>query len=86
MRPALAAVGALAAAALLASCSSAPPQHTDDSPGVAPSTGHGAFAHCLTDHGVPAAPGPVTGPPPGVDEAAWQQAMQSCGSLAPGPG
>jgi hypothetical protein len=75
----------LAATAVLAGCSaqdSAPPPQTSTS--TAPS-GHGSFAHCLEEHGVPAPPGPVAGPPPGVDAQAWQQAMQSCSTLAPGP-
>jgi hypothetical protein len=70
--------------AWIAACSSdtAPPEQSTTSP--AP-TGHGAFAQCLSEHGVPAAPGPAVGPPPGVDQAVWDQAMQACSSLAPGP-
>jgi hypothetical protein len=69
---------------LLAACSSntTPPEVSSTS--VAP-TGHGAFAHCLSEHGVPMPPGPVAGPPPGVDQAAWHRAMEACSSLAPGP-
>ncbi len=62
---------------------SAPPEQSPTS--VAP-TGHGTLAHCLAEHGVPAAPGPAVGPPPGVDQDTWRQAMQACSSLAPGPG
>ena len=76
----------VAAAGILAGCSSDPP--AEESPtsesSVAP-TGHGSLAQCLRDHGVPAAPGPGIGPPPGVDPGAWDEAMQSCASLAPGP-
>ena len=42
------------------------------------------FQQCLSEHGVPAAPGPA-GPPPGVDPDKWNEAMQTCSSLAPGP-
>ncbi|MGV0838392.1 hypothetical protein [Mycolicibacterium thermoresistibile] len=48
-------------------------------------TGHGAFAECLHEHGVPAPPGPAAGTPEGVDEQAWQQAMADCAEFAPGP-
>jgi len=44
------------------------------------------LAHCLTEHGVPAAPGPMMGAPPGVDQQTWDQAMQACSTLGPGPG
>ncbi|WP_370464417.1 hypothetical protein [Mycolicibacterium sp. 018/SC-01/001] len=47
--------------------------------------GHGSLAYCLGQHGVPSAPGPMTGPPPGVDPATWEAAMRECSSLAPGP-
>ena len=73
-----------AAAGLLAACSSTTPAREQSSTSVAP-TGHGAFAHCLSEHGVPMPPGPVAGPPPGVDQAAWHRAMEACSSLAPGP-
>jgi hypothetical protein len=73
----------LAVAGLLAACSSStPPEQSSTS--VAPA-GHGGFAHCLSEHGVPAAPGPALSPPPGVDQAAWHRAMEACSSLAPGP-
>ncbi|MCB0949062.1 MAG: hypothetical protein KDB44_07240 [Mycobacterium sp.] len=49
------------------------------------STGHGSLANCLSEHGVPASPGPTTGPPSGVDPATWEKAMAECSSLAPGP-
>jgi len=74
----------LAAAGLLAACSSNTPQPQQSSTSVAP-TGHGGFAHCLSEHGVPAAPGPAVGPPPGVDQGTWHRAMEACSSLAPGP-
>ncbi|OBB48309.1 hypothetical protein [Mycobacterium sp. 852002-51961_SCH5331710] len=47
-------------------------------------SGHGSLAQCLTDHGVPAAPGPA-GPPAGVDPGVWNEAMQACATFAPGP-
>jgi hypothetical protein len=74
----------LAAAGLLAACSSNTPP-AEQSPTSATPTGHGGFAHCLSEHGVPAAPGPAVGPPPGVDQNSWHQAMQACSTLAPGP-
>lgn len=52
---------------------------------------HGAFAHCLSEHGVTeasGAAGPMPGPaasPPGVDQKTWENAMQACATLAPGP-
>ncbi len=75
---------AVAVAGLLAGCSSS------DEPPSTPSTettqsGHGSLAQCLSEHGVPSAPGPGAGPPPGVDPATWEQAMAACSSLAPGP-
>ena len=74
----------IAAAGLLAGCSS------DAAPAEQPTTsespaGHGSLAQCLNDQGVPAAPGPGGGPPPGVSEQTWNDAMRSCSSLAPGP-
>jgi hypothetical protein len=74
----------LAAAGLLAACSSNTPPPQQPSTSVTPA-GHGGFAHCLSEHGVPAAPGPAVGPPPGVDQSTWHSAMQACSSLAPGP-
>ena len=75
---------AIAAAGLLAACSTDSPPAQQSPTSVAP-TGHGTLAQCLSEHGVPSAPGPAVGPPPGVDPATWQQAMQACSSLAPGP-
>lgn len=76
---------ATAAAVLLAACSTETPPAEQSPTSIAPSSGHGTLAHCLSEHGVPSAPGPAVGPPPGVDPATWQQAMQACSSLAPGP-
>ena len=74
----------LAAAGLLSACSSGASEQPATSTSVAP-TGHGGLAHCLSEHGVPAVPGPAVGPPPGVDPNTWHSAMQACSSLAPGP-
>ncbi len=77
---------AVAGAALLASCGSettAPPAQPATS--ESPSTGHGALARCLSEHGVPVAPGPAAGPPPGVDQDTWQKAMNACSTFGPGP-
>ncbi|MGE2716379.1 hypothetical protein ACQI4L_20170 [Mycolicibacterium litorale] len=74
----------LAAAGLLVACGS---EESPSEPGPSSSpNGHGSYADCLNEHGVPAAPGPNTGPPAGVDRAAWEQALHACASLAPGPG
>jgi hypothetical protein len=72
------------AVGLLAACSSNTPPPEQSSTSVAP-TGHGGFAHCLSEHGVPSPPGPAAGPPPGVDQDTWQRAMEACSSMAPGP-
>jgi hypothetical protein len=74
----------MAAAGLLAACSTNAPPAEQSPTSVAP-TGHGTLAHCLGEHGVPAAPGPAVEPPPGVDPDTWQRAMEACSSLAPGP-
>ena len=79
-------VASIAAAGILAGCSSnEPAERSPTSESEVAPTGHGTLAQCLRDHGVPAAPGPGAGPPPGVDPGTWDKAMQSCASLAPGP-
>ncbi|MCT7657670.1 hypothetical protein [Mycobacterium deserti] len=75
----------IAAAGLLAGCSSDSDSTEQTTTTTQAPAGHGSLAQCLTEHGVPAAPGPSAGPPPGVSEQAWNDAMQSCSSLAPGP-
>ena len=75
---------ALATASVAAGCSSPQPD-APPAPSVSPSVGHGSLAYCLGQHGMPASPGPVSAPPAGVDPAAWEAAMHSCSSLAPGP-
>ncbi|MDX1885662.1 hypothetical protein [Mycolicibacterium sp. 120270] len=75
----------LVAAVIVAGCSSnsAPSEESStESPGPA---GHGAYASCLHENGVSAPPGPVAGPPPGIDESTWKKAEKACASLAPGP-
>jgi hypothetical protein len=76
-------VAGIAAAGILAGCSSGPPAEQPATSNLP--TGHGSLARCLTEHGVPAAPGPAVGPPPGVPEDTWKQAIEACASLAPGP-
>ncbi|AQT81707.1 hypothetical protein B1R94_24335 [Mycolicibacterium litorale] len=85
---------AAATAAVVAGCapSPAPSQPTVISPAPSTSTGgsatpeHGSLAHCLHEHGVPDSAGTaVLGPPPGVDPGTWDEAMQACSTLAPGP-
>ncbi|WP_371870870.1 hypothetical protein [Mycolicibacterium hippocampi] len=86
-------VAALAAAGVAAAACTAPedpPNGPDTAPtststSVTPSVGHGSLAYCLSQHGMPAPPGPTADAPPGVDPAAWEQAMAECSSLAPGP-
>jgi hypothetical protein len=78
---------ALAAALLIAGCTSKPaPTQPDPSPSSP--AGHGNLADCLRANGVPESAGPaaVLGPPAGVDPATWDRAMQACSALAPGPG
>jgi hypothetical protein len=72
------------AAGFLVACSSNTTEQPATSTSVAPA-GHGTLANCLSEQGVPSAPGPAAGPPPGIDADTWQQAMQACSSLAPGP-
>ena len=70
---------------LFAGCSSKPAEPSaPESP--APSS-HGTLADCLHAHGVPESAGPaaVLGPPTGVDQTTWDQAMAACSRLAPGP-
>ena len=77
----------IATALLSTACSSGrtPPEPTADTP--APTAQHGSLAECLRAQGVPESAGPaaVLGPPSGVDESTWEQAMQACSTLAPGP-
>ncbi|HEX2214584.1 MAG TPA: hypothetical protein VHH12_14265 [Mycobacterium sp.] len=73
-----------AVAAMLAGCSTDPPAEPPSTTSEAPA-GHGSLAQCLNEHGVPAAPGPAATPPAGVDRDSWNEAMQACASLAPGP-
>jgi hypothetical protein len=75
----------LAAAVIVAGCSSNTAPSEESSTQAPPSSGHGGYASCLHDHGISAPPGPVAGPPPGTDEATWHKATQACASLAPGP-
>ncbi|MEH3142605.1 MAG: hypothetical protein PGN37_21035 [Mycobacterium kyogaense] len=74
------------ATAYVTACSApAQQQPAPSSTTVSPSVGHGSLAYCLSQHGMPSAPGPMTGPPAGVDPATWEAAMKECSSLAPGP-
>ncbi|HEY9265626.1 MAG TPA: hypothetical protein VIQ11_13575 [Mycobacterium sp.] len=82
-------LAALTAAGAVSACSAgeppAAPVPESTSTSVTPSVGHGSLAYCLSQHGMPAPPGPTADAPPGVDPAAWHQAMLECSSLAPGP-
>ena len=87
MRPAARTSLPLVAAALvLVSCAS--PQSPMPSPAPETTetsvTGHGAYAECLAEHGVPTPPvGP--GAPPGVDAQTWARAQEACADQGPGP-
>jgi hypothetical protein len=68
------------------------PPSPDTTPTPATVVEHGAYAHCLNEHGVTEPPAPAVGPAPGpaappagVDQATWDTAVQACASLAPGP-
>ena len=71
-----------ASLALLVGCGSQP--SAPESP--TSSTEHGSLAHCLAEHGVTETAVSPAGPPPGVDEKTWTEAMQACNKLGPGPG
>jgi hypothetical protein len=76
----------LATAGLVAACSSNSKPAEPNAPAPQPAQ-HGALAQCLHEHGVPDSSGAVAlGPPPGIDQAAWDSAMQACSTLEPGPG
>ena len=86
-------LGVAAAAGLFAGCASSPtpsgpPTAISPAPTavtVSPAQ-HGSFAQCLHNHGVNDSGGSaVLGPPAGVDQATWDQAMKACSTLAPGP-
>ena len=75
----------IAAMLLIVGCSpeSAPPEPTGTT--GAP-TAHGSLAECLRDHGIDEPVNAVMGPPAGVDQVTWDQAMKLCSPLGPGPG
>ena len=86
-------LGAAAAAVLVAGCASSPtPSGPPTAISPAPTEAtvspaqHGSLAQCLHNHGV-ADPGgtAVLGPPAGVDQKTWDDAMKACSTLAPGP-
>ncbi len=71
----------IACAALTAGCGSDASEPTPSST----TTEHGGLAHCLSEHGVTETAVSPAGPPAGVDQKTWDEAMRSCSSLAPGP-
>jgi len=82
----------LSAAIVAAAVGCGSPSSPDTTTTTPPTVDHGAYAHCLNEHGVTEPPGPAVGPapgpaapPPGVDPATWDTAMQACATLAPGP-
>lgn len=83
-----AAPAAAIAALLLAACSSPSAPPDTPSPSTAsPPGGHGSLAECLGANGVTGSDGvpAVLGPPAGVDQNTWDEAMKACSTLAPGP-
>lgn len=58
-----------------------------ETPEPSESTSHGGLAECLEAHGVRDAGGQAVlmGPPAGVDQSTWDEAMKACSTLAPGP-
>lgn len=86
-------LGAAATAALISGCTSSPtpsgpPTTISPAPTEATITPaeHGSLAHCLAQHGVDESGGSVVlGPPPGVDQKTWNDAMKACSTLGPGP-
>ena len=78
----------IAAMLLIAGCSpeSAPPEPTGSTAPTGASAAHGSLAECLRDHGIDAPANAVMGPPAGVDQVTWDQAMKLCSPLGPGPG
>ena len=78
---------ALLVVGFLAACGSTdePAAPSNTAPSSAPAaSGHGAYAECLAENGVPTPPaGPAA--PPGVDPQTWAQAQQACADKAPGP-
>ena len=76
---------AIAAAVIVAGCSSTQAPSEESSTQAPAPSDHGSYASCLHENGVSAPPGPVAGPPPGTDEATWKKAEKACASLAPGP-
>ena len=72
----------LAVLALVPACS-----HTASTPTstTTPPT-HGAFGECMRAHGVSEPPhSPIAGPPAGVEQGTWDNAVRACASLAPSP-
>jgi hypothetical protein len=82
-RPAISAV--IAAALLVGGCSSEPVPPEPSVTGLPPAT-HGSLAECLHSHGIDEPATAVLGPPSGVDQTVWDQAMTACSTLGPGPG
>lgn len=81
-------VNLIAAASILAVTVAGCSTKKDATPQPAESpTSHGSLADCLGTHGVKDAGGQAVmmGPPAGVDQATWDQAMKACSTLAPGP-
>ena len=78
----------IAATLLIAGCSpeSAPPEPTGSTTPTGAPAAHGSLAECLRDHGIDEPANAVMGPPAGVDQVTWDQAMKLCSPLGPGPG
>ena len=78
----------IAATLLIAGCSpeSAPSEPTGSPAPTGAPAAHGSLAECLRDHGIDEPANAVMGPPAGVDQVTWDQAMKLCSPLGPGPG
>ena len=81
----LAISAAIAAALLIGGCSSEPVPSEPSGTDLPPAT-HGSLAECLHSHGIDEPATAVLGPPSGVDQAVWDQAITACSTLGPGPG
>jgi hypothetical protein len=84
MRLALPAAVLVAVAALFTASCAASDEPRPAPTATQPATGHGSYASCLAEKGVPTPPaGP--GAPPGVDQQIWAKAQEACADKAPGP-
>ena len=69
----------------LVGCGGSESESPEDTSTAPATVEHGSFADCLTEHGVSESAASPVGPPADVDPETWDQAMQACSTLAPGP-